>query len=422
MKTAYRALLLAVVGVAIFSGEPTQAADLTAGLADAEQRVSTTEEELSQRQQQLKVAAARYRAAAAETAPLTRSLDQKRADAERLRNALETQQLEASTRISQLENEREKEAKDQDQEVRTGIGFGIAALIAGLIAIAWGWFRATAPVAALTELELGQAIGVCIGGGLLLVIVGAVLGSSEGVMGAIGSLLFCLGIILPTAFLLARHSAEVQRGRSKSLLRRERLPSWVSISTAGLMLVIFLASTGSAIFADGASSQSISAQLREEAQATSEGDGAEELKAADEAIAAARQQASAPLARQAAAREVLAEARQSLAGAKQALARAESSQHSFARRLAALEARERRETERAEARAVREEEEQIEEEEAELAAQCHPSYSPCLDPSAPDYDCEGGSGDGPLYTGTVEVIGYDEYELDDDGDGIGCDP
>ena len=71
---------------------------------------------------------------------------------------------------------------------------------------------------------------------------------------------------------------------------------------------------------------------------------------------------------------------------------------------------------------MREEEEQIEEEEAELAAQCHPSYSPCLDPSAPDYDCEGGSGDGPLYTGTVEVIGYDEYELDDDGDGIGCDP
>ena len=45
----------------------------------------------------------------------------------------------------------------------------------------------------------------------------------------------------------------------------------------------------------------------------------------------------------------------------------------------------------------------------------------CLDPDSSDYDCEGGSGDGPLYTGTVTVTGYDEYELDDDGDGIGCD-
>jgi hypothetical protein len=51
---------------------------------------------------------------------------------------------------------------------------------------------------------------------------------------------------------------------------------------------------------------------------------------------------------------------------------------------------------------------------------CHPSYDPCLDPNASDYDCEGGSGDGPGYTGFVTVKGPDEYGLDSDGDGTGC--
>ena len=37
-----------------------------------------------------------------------------------------------------------------------------------------------------------------------------------------------------------------------------------------------------------------------------------------------------------------------------------------------------------------------------------------------DYDCSGGSGDGPYYTGTVQVIGYDEYGLDANGNGWGC--
>lgn len=52
---------------------------------------------------------------------------------------------------------------------------------------------------------------------------------------------------------------------------------------------------------------------------------------------------------------------------------------------------------------------------------CHPSYEgACLDPSMPDYDCEGGSGDGPGYTGPVRVVGDDPYGLDRDGDGWGC--
>ena len=417
VKSACVGMLLAVVGIAIGSGSSATAADLTADLANAEQQASAAEAALSQRDEQLQVAEARYQAAAAKAAPLVRSLNKKRAHAERLRSTLVTSQEQAHTRIAQLEKERQKEAEDHDEEVRTGIGFGLAALIAGLIAIAWGWFRATAPVAALADIELGQAIGVSVGGGLLLVVIGAVLGSSEGVVGALGSFLFCLGFILPTAFLLARHSAEVQRGRSTPLLRRERLPRWVPIATAGLMLVVFVASTGSAIFADGASSQPVPTDLREEAEA---GNGAEELEAAEEGVAALKQQAAPSLAQRAAAKKTLAVAWRGFRGAKQALARAEASRRSFSRRLAALEAKEQREAEQAEARAVREEEERIEEEEDELAAQCHPSYSPCLDPAPYDYDCEGGSGDGPAYTGTVSVTGYDEYGLDDDGDGIGC--
>ncbi len=51
---------------------------------------------------------------------------------------------------------------------------------------------------------------------------------------------------------------------------------------------------------------------------------------------------------------------------------------------------------------------------------CHPSYIPCLE-IVSDYDCKGGSGNGPYYTGRVQVIGPDDYDLDRDGDGIGCD-
>lgn len=51
---------------------------------------------------------------------------------------------------------------------------------------------------------------------------------------------------------------------------------------------------------------------------------------------------------------------------------------------------------------------------------CHPGYSGCLNPDASDYDCAGGSGNGPYYTGQVQVYGSDPFDLDRDGDGIGC--
>ncbi len=51
---------------------------------------------------------------------------------------------------------------------------------------------------------------------------------------------------------------------------------------------------------------------------------------------------------------------------------------------------------------------------------CHPNYSGCLKMNAGDYDCAKGSGNGPNYTGPVEVYGADPFDLDRDNDGMGC--
>ncbi|WP_199701263.1 G5 domain-containing protein [Jiangella rhizosphaerae] len=51
---------------------------------------------------------------------------------------------------------------------------------------------------------------------------------------------------------------------------------------------------------------------------------------------------------------------------------------------------------------------------------CDPNYSGCV-PIDSDVDCAGGSGNGPSYAdGPVQVTGSDIYELDADGDGVGC--
>ncbi len=53
---------------------------------------------------------------------------------------------------------------------------------------------------------------------------------------------------------------------------------------------------------------------------------------------------------------------------------------------------------------------------------CDPNYTPCV-PIASDVDCAGGSGNGPAYVqGPVRVVGVDIYDLDRDGNGIGCEP
>jgi hypothetical protein len=53
---------------------------------------------------------------------------------------------------------------------------------------------------------------------------------------------------------------------------------------------------------------------------------------------------------------------------------------------------------------------------------CDPSYPDvCLNPNAEDYDCAGGSGNGPLYVeGPISVSPPDPFDLDADDDGVGC--
>jgi hypothetical protein len=55
------------------------------------------------------------------------------------------------------------------------------------------------------------------------------------------------------------------------------------------------------------------------------------------------------------------------------------------------------------------------------SAKCDPNYEgACLNPDSPDYDCRGGSGNGPDYTGPVRSVGSDPFDLDRDGDGLAC--
>jgi hypothetical protein len=53
---------------------------------------------------------------------------------------------------------------------------------------------------------------------------------------------------------------------------------------------------------------------------------------------------------------------------------------------------------------------------------CDASYPDlCLNPNAEDYDCQGGPGNGPRYVdGPIRVRPPDQFGLDSDGDGLGC--
>lgn len=58
---------------------------------------------------------------------------------------------------------------------------------------------------------------------------------------------------------------------------------------------------------------------------------------------------------------------------------------------------------------------------SESSQNCTPGYHPCLlQVNDYDNDCEGGTGDGPLFAPRVKVFGNDLYQLDSNGDGIGC--
>ena len=59
----------------------------------------------------------------------------------------------------------------------------------------------------------------------------------------------------------------------------------------------------------------------------------------------------------------------------------------------------------------------------EPQANCDPSYPDvCITVGSADFDCAGGSGNGPNYiVGPIRVLPPDPHGLDPDGDGTGCD-
>jgi hypothetical protein len=394
--------------------------DLNARLTQAEAAVTGAEAEIADAEVRLAPAHARYAASSRRAAPVDRAERAANRRVRGLKAELIDRRRRAAARISQVETEHRQAIDDHDEQVKGGIAFGLAALAAAAIALAWGWFRASTAVAWLVERSQGQAIGPCLFGGLALFIGGAALLSAEGIVGAIGGSIAFLAFVLPTALLLARHSAEVQRGRAKPILGRERLPVWATRSIAVVMTLLFLAGVGSAVGADEPESSEISVQLQQAAAAAGE-PASPTLSEAEREAAKLRDRASRLDAIRGEARVALKQSRRALLGAEGRLAGAQGDARRYTHRLAAVSAREERELERAERQAAEEAEaiEELEGEE-ETAAGCDPNYTGCLDPSASDYDCAGGSGDGPLYTGPVEVIGVDHYGLDADGDGQAC--
>jgi hypothetical protein len=402
-------------------GAPTaQAADPASALAGAEESASVAQGEISSAEAGLSPTKAAFEVARHRAAPADAAAASARARLAHLRNSAHSTQAAARARIERREATHREEVEDHDESLAAAIGFGLALLLLALIALGWDFFRASALVAWLVGRDRSQAIGFCIGGGLLAVVIGAVLGGPS-VLGAIGWLIVGLGLALPAALLLARHSAEVQARRARPILRRERLPRSVPLTACALSAVLALAALAGSAFAEGPAPASVSAQLRAEAGPPTVAAQTEISRAASRATQLSGQ-AKALDRKRAAAHTELAAAEGELEHAEGRLASAESSADRYSNQLVALEERKARELAREEAKALREAETAEAQATEEAAEECDPNYSGCLDPNASDYDCAGGSGDGPLYTGTVEVIGYDHYGLDEDGDGIGCEP
>jgi hypothetical protein len=404
------------------------AQDVSSAIAEAEGHAAAAAAEVEELTGELAPAKADLAAARRRAAPLIAELHATTRRIATLKAQAHTSRTAAAAHIRRIEESNSKAAEKHEEKVTSGIGIGLGLLLVAVVVLAWGWFRASAAVAALTRLPLAQAIGICVGGGLLALFVGAALGSGAGVLAALGSMLATLGLTLPAAFLLARHSAEVQRGRSRALLRRERLPLRAMQALAAVIGVFCLTAFGSALFAPAAESEDVTTALR--ASAAARGADTPELAQAESALRHLEAKAGPAIASLHHEEAASAKAGRTLRHAEARMVGAERRARRLSRRLVALEVRERHDQEREERRAQkaleqeeREYAEAAEEEAAETeelaAEECNPNYSGCLDPNASDYDCEGGSGDGPDYTGTVEVLGYDEYGLDADGDGIG---
>jgi hypothetical protein len=420
-----------LVAVLFLFAASASARDLGSSIADAEARAGVAAAEVEELKGAEAPVANRYEAALTRAAPIRRAVRSTNRRVARIERSRHARRAAAVAEVRRIEAGNRRAAEKHDDRVTAGIGFGLAALILGLIVLAWGWFRASAAVAALTRLTLAQAIGLCLGAGFLTAVLGGALTDADGILAVLGSALIGLGLGLAVAFLLARHSAEIQRGRSRALLRRERWPARVTQLLAGALAVLCLIALGTALFAPAAKSSDVSPALRARttgaprpaALAVAEGRASRREAKADSVLAVLHHD-----------RADLRKAKRALGHAQARMVGAEDKAVAFSRRLVSLEAHQQRQAEAAERRehkAIEAEEREYakalvaEEEEAAEAAEesaCDPDYiGECLKDGIGDYDCAEGSGDGPNYVySPVEVVGADPFGLDEDGNGIGC--
>lgn len=422
--------------LALAAAQPAPAQELTSLIATAEQRAEAARGEVGELKKELPPISSRYSRASRRARAARSEVRSAKADVATIKTERDTRRADAATRLHRIEDANRESQQNHDDRITSDIGLGLAAMVVALLVLAWDWFRASAAVAALTRFTAAQAVGICVGGGFLAVLIGAVMEGGGGLMAVLGTALVSLGLMLPAAFLLARHSAEIQRGRAKPWLGRERFPARVTQVLAAILGVVCLGAFGAAAFAPQAHSDEIPTGLQ--AVANGDGHGSSVLAAAEATALAAEREAAPALAAQARARSSLRHARRAVGQAERGMVAAERQARNLSRKLVAVELREQHEVEREERRALRAQEKEEREyermlaseerkatREAETAAEaeaCDPNYEgACLHEGIGDYDCEGGSGDGPNYVaGPVYVVGYDEFGLDSDGDGVGC--
>lgn len=132
--------MLTVLGLLLICGL-AQARDLGASLAEAEGEVASAEAELAAKEERVDEARVQLRAASKHASGPVEGLKDSRVEVRRLRRSLADEERAADARISALEKQHQQEVENHDEEVRSGVGFGLAALVAALIAFGWGWFR-----------------------------------------------------------------------------------------------------------------------------------------------------------------------------------------------------------------------------------------------------------------------------------------
>lgn len=426
---------LALVGLLLLASNAT-ARDYELEVAEAQSRAAVASAELGELKSSAVPVRSRLVTAEKRAAPTQQAAHTVSVALTTTRKRLHDERTDAINGIALIKAENQSASEKHDHHVTFDIGLALAALVVAGIALTWGWFRASTIVAALTRIPLAKAAGATVGMGLLALIIGSALSQPGGVAGVIGGLIFGLALCVPVCLLLARHSAEVQRGRSKTLLGRERLSLTVTRTIAGAFGIFFLIALIAGATSGEKQVRPITDHLRGQAILVSS--AVPKVKGDQERAAVLREKLrplTAAVERQ---RSDLRGVQRQLHQAQARLVDAKGDERHWSHALAAAQAEERRELEKEElrtqrqqeredrehARALKREEREAEDlmVETEEPEACDPNYvGACLHEGIGDYDCAGGSGDGPNYVaGPIEVVGVDEFGLDSDGDGIAC--